>query len=228
MPGATGAGGWYEIGMAISYNDNEASGLSHRWPHLNTTAFEERAMSEANSTVQYRDIPGFPGYRVGDDGSVWTAWKAKGSGYEGGFQPIIGSSWRRMKCKKDHNGHFRIALVANGITSSHGVHRLVLFAFIGPCPPGLEACHNDGNPANNTPSNLRWDTRKANQSDRINHGTSNRGERHGKSKLTDEVVRRIRDRCAAGETQHDVARDLKISQPMVSNIVSKRNWKHVA
>lgn len=29
-------------------------------------------MSDANSTVEYRDIKGFPGYRVGSDGSVWT------------------------------------------------------------------------------------------------------------------------------------------------------------
>lgn len=51
------------------------------------------------------------------------------------------------------------------------VHSLVLEAFIGPRPPGFEACHNDGDPANNRLSNLRWDTRSANTRDRVRHGT---------------------------------------------------------
>lgn len=29
-------------------------------------------MSDDVSTVEYRDIQGFPGYRVGSDGTVWT------------------------------------------------------------------------------------------------------------------------------------------------------------
>lgn len=29
-------------------------------------------MSDVQSTVTYRPINGFPGYRVGDDGSVWS------------------------------------------------------------------------------------------------------------------------------------------------------------
>ena len=51
------------------------------------------------------------------------------------------------------------------------VHVLVLKAFIGPCPDGTECCHNDGNPANNAISNLRWDTRSGNIFDAVRHGT---------------------------------------------------------
>lgn len=50
------------------------------------------------------------------------------------------------------------------------VHRLVLTAFVGPCPDGLECCHWDDNPAHNCLGNLRWDTRSANQVDRIRNG----------------------------------------------------------
>src|SRR6266576_797367 len=39
------------------------------------------------------------------------------------------------------------------------VHHLVLTAFIGPRPVGLESRHLDGNPGNNTPGNLAWGTR---------------------------------------------------------------------
>jgi HNH endonuclease/NUMOD4 motif len=51
------------------------------------------------------------------------------------------------------------------------IHRLVLEEFVGPCPDGMEACHNDGDRSNNTPDNLRWDTRLGNCQDIIAHGT---------------------------------------------------------
>src|SRR5215472_269740 len=38
------------------------------------------APSDGQSQVDYRDIPGFPGYRVGDDGSIWSAWRKGGRG----------------------------------------------------------------------------------------------------------------------------------------------------
>jgi hypothetical protein len=51
------------------------------------------------------------------------------------------------------------------------VHSLVALAFLGPCPEGLECCHWDGDPGNNRPGNLRWDTSSANLLDRQRHGT---------------------------------------------------------
>lgn len=71
------------------------------------------------------------------------------------------------------------------------VHRLVLTAFVGPNPLGMECCHNDGNARNNRLDNLRWDTPSSNQHDRTIHGTSNRGERCASSKLKECQVREI-------------------------------------
>lgn len=42
------------------------------------------------------------------------------------------------------------------------VHELVTLCFLGPRPPGLEVCHNDGTRTNNDAGNLRYDTRQAN------------------------------------------------------------------
>ena len=69
-------------------------------------------------------------------------------------------------------GHRRVSVKPDG-QSYRGmyVHRLVLMAFRGVCPEGMQGCHNDGNPSNNELSNLRWDTAKANQADRARHGT---------------------------------------------------------
>lgn len=47
----------------------------------------------------------------------------------------------------------------------------MLTAFVGPRPDGMVTCHNDGNPANNNLSNLRWDTQSNNQLDAVKHGT---------------------------------------------------------
>lgn len=58
------------------------------------------------------------------------------------------------------------------------LHRLVLEAFAGPFPAGMEGCHSDGNPLNNAASNLRWDTRSANQKDAVRQKT------HGNTRKT--------------------------------------------
>lgn len=51
------------------------------------------------------------------------------------------------------------------------VHALVLSAFVGPRPTGMEACHGDGDGLNNRLGNLRWDTHAENVKDSIKHGT---------------------------------------------------------
>jgi hypothetical protein len=50
------------------------------------------------------------------------------------------------------------------------VHRLVLFAFVGPPGPGLECCHWNDVPDDNRLTNLRWDTRSANARDAVRNG----------------------------------------------------------
>lgn len=63
------------------------------------------------------------------------------------------------------------------VRNSFLVHRLVLAAFVGPCPSGMEGCHNDGNPLNNSVDNLRWDTHRNNEADKRRHGTNDRSNR---------------------------------------------------
>lgn len=77
------------------------------------------------------------------------------------------------------------------------VHRVVLEAFVGPCPIGMEGCHFDGDPTNNNLENLRWDTPESNRTDLDRHGTRRPppvkiGEAHHNAYLTDEQVREIR------------------------------------
>lgn len=50
------------------------------------------------------------------------------------------------------------------------VHILILEAFVGPCPEGMQACHRNDIGDDNRLSNLRWDTPSQNAFDRVRNG----------------------------------------------------------
>lgn len=58
-----------------------------------------------------------------------------------------------------------------GKRTRKSVARLVLEAFVGPCPDGLEAAHLDGDRLNNNADNLAWKTHLENIRDKYDHGT---------------------------------------------------------
>lgn len=107
------------------------------------------------------------------------------------------------------------------------VHRLVLEAFHGPAPEGLEACHKNGNATDNRASNLRWDTRRANLHDRARHGTDNAGERHGQARLTEAQAREAKTLHARGNRIAAIARAYDVSQGAIRALVTGRSWKHL-
>lgn len=119
--------------------------------------------------VQYREIAGFPGYYVGDDGSVWSVHNKFGRHFTG---------YRRLKTAR-HGGGYRVAVLRAAANQKRGgkgsslyVHRLVLEAFVGACPPDMQCCrHLDGNPGNNRLENLAWGTHKENAQDARDHMT---------------------------------------------------------
>lgn len=100
-------------------------------------------------------------------------------GYEGYYEVSDQGSVRRvakdatfvLKARANKNGHLQVSLSRDGERRSFLVHRLVLTAFVGPCPDGMQGCHNDGNPARNVLVNLRWDTQSSNAFDSVRHGT---------------------------------------------------------
>lgn len=57
----------------------------------------------------------------------------------------------------------------NGRTIRY-MHHLILEAFVGPRPTGMEACHENDIKTDNRLENLRWDTRSANMFDRVRNG----------------------------------------------------------
>jgi len=107
------------------------------------------------------------------------------------------------------------------------IHKIVLETFVGPCPDGLEGCHNDGNPANNSDSNLRWDTHAANMEDRRKHGRNVIGIKNASAKLDDQSVIQIRHLHSTGMQQQDIAPLFGVSKQCIQTVCSGENWKHV-
>lgn len=126
-----------------------------------------------------------------------------------------------------YTGHQRVQLYRDGRAVTRLVHRLVLATFVGPCPDGMECCHNDGDSKNNRVDNLRWDTRTSNMADTIAHGTRQRGVRHYRTDLTNQDIRSIRDLYRCGMVQREIGERFGISQGAVSLIISGRRWGHV-
>jgi hypothetical protein len=82
---------------------------------------------------------------------------------------------KMLKCSPSKHGYPRVALSRQGCVWFVEVHRLVMLAFEGPCPPELEVCHGNGNQLDNRLSNLRYGTVSENRLDAVRHGTFRNG-----------------------------------------------------
>lgn len=113
---------------------------------------------------EWRPVAGYEGsYEVSDHGNVRSIDRMiiNKIGYKQRYRGKL------LAPRATAEGYLRVGLPH----ADKRIHRLVLEAFVGPCPEGMEACHNDGNPANNHLGNLRWDTPSANNYDQVRHGT---------------------------------------------------------
>ncbi len=121
-------------------------------------------MGIAALEVEYRPVPGYEGYRVGSDGSVWSRRRLRGKS----IRDECGDMWHRMSPSFAH-GYARLQFHRYGRGRAYFVHDLVLTAFIGPRPLGQQSRHLDGDRANNRIENLAWGTAKENAEDKKRH-----------------------------------------------------------
>lgn len=184
-------------------------------------------------SVQYRSLDsiGFPGYRVGDDGSVWSCLRLVYTGY--GNASRISPFWHRLKpCQCRKTRRLLVSLCVSGKRFVRHVHTLVLLAFVGPRPEGMEACHfPDRDPANNHLTNLRWDSIAANHADAVKHGTKGPGEKHPRATITDDIVLAIRAeaRLCRGFRgwRAPLAKKYGISMRCLKHILGRTSWTHI-
>lgn len=117
----------------------------------------------------WRPVPGYHGfYEVSDHGRVRGLPRVVAHSIPGRTRSAPG---KVLDQETDKKGRKIVRLSRDGKPRRRRVHTLVLEAFVGPCPAGMEGCHNNGDPTDNRPGNLRWDTRSSNQADAVAHGT---------------------------------------------------------
>lgn len=174
-----------------------------------------------NQHTEYRPVEGFPGYRVGLDATVWSRRK-RGPGNK------LLAEWHRLAISLDSNGYPCVCLYRHGLPSTRLIHRLMLEAFVGPCPSGMEACHFNDVKADNRIENLRWGTRRENAADCARNGNARIGSRNPRSVLRKEDIQIIRNRLIRGDTQRSVAADFGVSQHAIFMVKIGRTWSHVA
>lgn len=178
-------------------------------------------------SVEYRELPYNPGYRVGSDGSVWSrVGKRKKHMPKGCPLPLL-SVWRELTPHvNSKNGRLQVKIYSASLQFKfRHVPQLVLEAFVGPRPEGMQCCHNDGNRKNNRLDNLRWDTTEANYKDAAKHG-SMKGESNGNRKLSIEQVRAIRAALAAGGTHRGLGRQYGVTGTTIKSIATGKLWGH--
>jgi hypothetical protein len=183
------------------------------------------AMSDQSTAAQivYKENSKFPGYRFGEDGSIWSRWRFSGKPI---CTHVIGDKWKPLKPglrPKDNRKRYTLRGADGYYRRAYGSF-FILEAFIGPAPDGLEACHENGNCTDDSAGNLRWDTHSANLLDRRAHGTAPCGEQINTAKLTAEIVVEIR-RIGKPLKQH--AQKYGVSEALVSAIIKRKVWQHV-
>jgi len=134
------------------------------------------AVDQPIQNEQWLPIPGYEGlYEVSDHGRV----RSLGRSFtrRDGRKYTRGSRMLRPVAKT--SGHLTVRLYGVGGQSEWiMIHRLVAYAFIGPCPPGALVLHWNDVPDDNRAENLRFGSYTDNQVDAVRNG------RNGSTKKT--------------------------------------------
>lgn len=159
----------------------------------------------------WKDVVGFEGlYAVSSEGRVMK------------------KSGRMLKTDAHgHHGYHKAEMRRGDYIKREYVHRMVLAAFVGPCPGGMMCRHLDGNPTNNRVENLAWGTPQENVDDAVRHGTIKRTRvkrlprmhRGPRRKLSERRFAEMMKDLAGGMNQTQAAKKYGMSQPWVNKVV---------
>jgi hypothetical protein len=149
--------------------------------------------------AKFKTVVGYPNYQISDEGT------------------LLNKRGRPIALKPNCFGYHTAQLYPQGDRVQ--VHRLVLEAFVGPCPTGMECRHLDGDGTNNRLENLAWGTAKENSADRRRHGTQVCGEQL--SPLTEaDVLAIIND----GRLNSEIANDYNVAHQTIADIKARKSW----
>ena len=175
----------------------------------------------------WKDIPEYEDeYQISSLGNVRSLPRVM-SYSNGGQRRYIG---KILNPGLDSDGRLTVQLRKNGKGRSFRIYRLIMAAFVGPCPDNMEVAHRDGDKTNNSISNLIYCTRKENMHHKQLHNTQLRGEKQNGAILTEQAIKEIRARYVR-RCKKNGGRALSklygVHATIISRVVSRTIWKHV-
>lgn len=159
-------------------------------------------------TEIWKEIEGFPAYKVSNLGNVWS-----------------NSREKVMSCGVKSSGYRSVALYRNGKPIDKLVHRLVAQAFVPGRVGATVVNHIDGDKLNNAAQNLEWVTAQENTLHAVKSGLHPQGEGHGNAKLSFSDIAEIRRLGALGELQRIIAKRFGVCKATISEILRGHIWK---
>lgn len=185
-------------------------------------------MSESVTTPEnWRPVPGWDGlYDVSDLGRVRSLPRMTAYGIKGGG---VLKAARKGAPRYPYLG---VTLSGAGVRRQVKIHRLVLQAFIGPAPEGMnDGRHLDGVTFNCALTNLDWGSHARNGQDMIDHGHANGpgdGSAHPRAKLTEEIAIEARAEYATGRvTERALAKRYGVNVSTMHRLLTRQTWDHV-
>lgn len=156
-------------------------------------------------------VEGFRGrYEVSNQGRVRRLYK---SGVK-----------RVLSLHPNNDGYLRVELYPDGRRVRIQVSHLVLNAFVGPRPEGMETAHLNGDKVDNRPENLAWVSHAENVRHQVVHGTTRRGTLNPNAKLNPAKVREIRRLRAEGVQSKHLAPRFGVCAGTINEVLRRRVW----
>jgi len=170
-----------------------------------------------------KTIPNFSRYAADESGNIYSL-NYKNSGKTKIIKPSPRDGYYQSMFQRD-----------DGKYCTYKIHKMVMLAFFGERPKGMEVNHKDGNKLNNSVLNLEYITHAANCQHSFDLGLQlpKRGTLNGMAKITEQQVKEIREYVANSKSMYygrkALAEKYGISEAHVKDIVNRRRniWPHV-
>lgn len=174
----------------------------------------------------WKDVTGYEGiYQVSNTGRIkklYREWVGSTGGKRFTNEKILPPHFSKF----GYNHHI---FIKEGKPKDLRVCRLVAIAFV-PNPDNKPFVnHIDGNKANDSASNLEWNTRSENDRHAFANGLRSgmKGSKNGMAKIDEKIVLEIRKLYSSGSNTRVLADRFKLSIDHIGNIVKRRIWKHL-
>ncbi len=170
---------------------------------------------------QWRDIEGYEGYyQVSNFGHVRSMTRVVPSRWG------AGCTYHQRLLAPGGGRYLKVTLRRFSIPEYASVHRLVAKAFVLNQADAPQVNHKNGNPKDNRAENLEWCNASENAIHAIRLGLRNdvKGERHGRSKVTEKQAWEIK---YGTRTLKEYSEEFGITYSGAYQIRSGVKWKHI-